>query len=64
MKVFDELGRVLTKIFLDAAGRRKGQDVIYVIDQEVKEIQEAILNELKTMNRHLSEITDLEIKED
>ncbi len=30
------------------------------VDLEDKELQEKILNELKKMNRHLSEITDLE----
>ena len=60
MSLFDKVGREIIKFFIDSEKTRAGEKVIFVIDQETKELQEKILNELKKMNRHLSEITDLE----
>ncbi len=60
MKLFNQLGELLLHISQDSEKTRAGEKVIFVIDQETKELQEKILNELKKMNRHLSEITNLE----
>ena len=62
MKVYNNKGALLfdTQLQTDWGG----QDVILVVDQDTKELQEGILNELKNIKLCLSKMSDLEFKEE
>ena len=61
MKVFNQKGELLIDTSLST--ELEGNDVILVVDQGSKELQEEILNVLKDIKMCLSKMSDLEFKE-
>lgn len=55
MKVYNTKGELVTSIQLDSESERAGQEVVFVIDQEARELQEQILDELKKINKFIEE---------
>lgn len=63
METIDKKGRKLTRADIDAGKVRIGQNVLYVIDAETKDVQKRILSTLKNIEAHLSYITGADLKE-
>lgn len=63
MTLEDKKGRKVIKADIDSEAERAGQIILFVVDAEASELMAEVLTQLKIMNRHLSKITDEEIKE-
>jgi len=58
VKLFDKLGRLLTKTSLDSEFTTDGESKIRVSDRDTRDIQEEILLELKQIKLHLACISE------
>ena len=63
MKVYNTKGELLTHIQLDAQDERVGQDVIYIVDVELKDLMQRILEHQKIIAYQLGIITGNILKE-
>lgn len=56
METIDKKGRILTRADIEAAAKRGGVNVLFVVDTDVSELLKEIIKQLKQANKYLSNL--------